>query len=304
MMRRLWLAAQVLVVGAIGVFVVRSVGRNWDAIRRGGAELHIDPVALAAAAGIVLATYALLIGAWRAVLLGWGERLRYPDAARIWCLSNLARYVPGRIWQIAGMAVLAQRAGLTPWAAAGSAIIVQLLAVATGALVTGIAAPQAHHPLWVVVSGSVAAAAAAALAWRRGTELFSNTATRLLGRSIVLRPVARGPLLASACITLLAWVAYGLALSLCTAGLLGRFALDPLTAVGVFAGSYLAGLLAVFTPGGLGVRESLLYLWLVTPLGPAGALAVSIGSRLLLTATEVVAAGLTFPLGSRKADAR
>ena len=145
-MRRAWIAVQVLLAAAVLYFVGRSMARNWDAIRRSGATIALDPAALLAAAGIILATYALLITAWRAVLLGWGERLAYPQAARIWTVSNLARYIPGRIWQIAGMAAMAQQAGVSPWAAAGSAVVVQLLAIATGALVTGIAAPQAGQP--------------------------------------------------------------------------------------------------------------------------------------------------------------
>lgn len=302
-MRPLHVVVQSGLVAAVAYFVAKSLVTNWDQIRQSGATIHFDAGALAAAAGIVLATYALLIGAWRAVLSGWGERVRYPVAARIWCLSNLARYLPGRIWQIAGMATLAQRAGVTAWAAAGSAVIVQLLAIATGALVTGLTAPQADHPLWVAASGVVAGLIAATLAWRRTTSLFSKWVSGALGRRVDLTPVGKGPLLVSAAVTTWAWIAYGLALYFCVAALLGRPAIGVSTAIGVFAGSYLAGLLAVFTPGGLGVRESVLYLWLAGPLGPAAALVVSIGSRLLLTATEVVAALITLPFPRASADA-
>jgi len=301
-MRRLWLVVQWVLVAAVAYFVMRSVAGNWTEIRHSGSVIHLDVGALAAAAGIILATYALLIGAWRAVLLGWGERLRYPVAARIWCLSNLARYVPGRIWQIAGMAALAQQAGVTPWAAAGSAIIVQLLAVATGALVTGIAAPQAEHPVWVAAAGVVALLAALTLTWGRMTALVSRWLSAALGRPFELRPVGKGALLLAAAVTTLAWLTYGVALYLCTAALLGRAALDIGTAIGVFTGSYVLGLIAVLTPGGLGVREGALLFWLTGPLGPAGAFVVAIGSRLLMTATELLAALITLPLSARNAD--
>ena len=299
-MRRLWLAVQWALVVAVAYFVTRSMAHNWTEIRNSGSVIHLDVGALAAAAGIVLATYALLIGAWRAVLLGWGERLGYPTAARIWCLSNLARYVPGRVWQIAGMAALSQKAGITPWAAAGSAIIVQLLA--TGALVTGLAAPQSEHPAWVAAAGLVALLAALTLTWDRMTSLVSRWLSAALGRPFELRPVGKGALLLAAAVTTLAWLAYGLALYLCTAALLGRAALDVWTAIGVFTGSYVLGLIAVLTPGGLGVREGALLFWLTGPLGPAGALVVAIGSRLLMTATELIAALITFPLTTRNAD--
>jgi hypothetical protein len=303
MMRRLWVLLQWLLGLAVAYFVIRSVALNWGEIRRSEARIRLDPAALAAAAAIVLASYAVLISAWRAVLAGWGERLRYPLAARVWCVSNLARYVPGKVWQIAGMASLAQKAGTSPWAAAGSAIIVQLVSVATGALITGLAAPQwKEHPLAVAACGLVASAAAAILAWERGTKVLARGVGLMLGRQLDLAPVGQGALLLSAVVTTIAWLAQGLALYLCAAGLVGPTALGVWPAIGIFTGSSLAGLLAVFTPGGLGVREGVLLLWLTPVMGGRRAIIVLVGSRLLLTFTELLAAAITFPLRARNAD--
>jgi uncharacterized membrane protein YbhN (UPF0104 family) len=302
-MRRAWLAVQALLAAAVLFFVARSVARNWGAIRGSGVAISLDPLALLAAAGIILATYALLISAWRAVLLGWGQRLPYPQAARIWTLSNLARYVPGRVWQIAGMAAMAQRAGVSPWAATGSAVVVQLLAVATGALVTGMFVVDTAHPWLIAGCGVAAFAAAAVLASARATGLLGALLHRVTGRQWRIEPVARGPLVTSAAVTALSWIAYGLALYFLVQGLLGEPRLSVGASVGAFTASYLVGLLLVFTPGGLGAREGAIYVLLTGPLGPAAALVVMIGSRLLMTATEVVAALITLPLAMPRPDA-
>jgi glycosyltransferase 2 family protein len=301
--RRAWLAAQIVIGLVIVAFLCRYVARNWTEIRHAGAALDIHPWPLAAAAGIILLTYAMLIGAWTAVLRGWGERLPYRRAARIWCLSNLARYVPGRVWQIAGMAALAQQAGVSPWAAAGSAIVVQCLAIATGTLVTVSFAPQFGHPLLIAGAGVVTAAGAAALAWPTGAAGLSRLIRRVTGRAIELRPVRPGPLLLSAGITVVAWVLYGLALYLSVRGLTGR-SIGVGGAVGVFTGSYVAGLVNIFTSAGLGTREWILVNWLNAPIGPAAATVVTIGSRLLMSATEVLAAAVSVPFGARRPDGR
>lgn len=303
MRRRLWLAAQVVIALVIVLFLYRYGARNWTEIRHAGAALDIHPGPLATAAGIILLTYAMLIGAWDAVLRGWGERLPYRDAARIWCLSNLARYLPGRVWQIAGMAAMSQQAGISPWAAAGSAIVVQFLAIATGALVTVSFAPRFGHPLLIVGAGLMTAAGAAALAWPAGASALSRLLRRVTGRTVELRAVRPGPLLLSALITAVAWVLYGLALALCVRGLTGRD-IDLGGAIGVFTGSYVAGLVNVFTFAGLGTRELILVNWLTGPIGPAAAIVVTAGSRLLMTATEILAAALTIPLGTRKPNGR
>ncbi len=313
--RALWTAGQVVVIALILWFLGVYLARNWAEIRGSSAALRLDARPLAAAIAIILATYAMLIAAWRAVLLGWREHLHYPAAARIWCLSNLARYLPGRIWQIAGMAALAQRAGVSPWAAAGSSIVVQLLSIATGALVTAVFAPQFGHPLLIGLGGAVTAAGAAVLALPGPTALVARGISRLAGKPIELRAVRPGPLLLSAAITAAAWAAYGLALVYCADGLVGGGAagagagagagrgLDAAVAIGVFTGSYIAGYINVFTAGGLGTRELILIYWLTGPLGPKAALVVTFGSRLLMTLTELLAALITFPLRTPSADA-
>jgi len=305
--RRLWLALQWVLGLVVLYFVVASIAANWGEIRSSQARIRLDLGALAAATAMVLASYAVLISAWRAVLAGWEgpTKLRYAQAARVWCVSNLARYVPGKVWQIGGMAALAQRAGVSPWAAAGSAIIVQLVSVATGALITGLAAPQwKAHPWAVAGCGIVAAATAALLAWRRGTSVLTRWMSAMFGRPLELAPVGKGALLLSAAVTALAWLAQGLALYLCAAGLVGPTRLGLWSAVGIFTGGSLAGLLAVFTPGGLGVREGVIGIWLLPLMGPRRAIIVVVGSRLLLTVTELLAAAITFPMRSQRDEAR
>src|SRR5260370_31142101 len=71
----------------------------------------------------------------------------------------------------------------------------------------------------------------------------------------------------------------------------------PLTAaIGAFTLGYILGVLALFAPGGVGVRELVLIGLLAPFLGSGGAVAVSVASRLLLTGLEAPAALGTLPL--------
>ncbi|HEV8613162.1 MAG TPA: hypothetical protein VGQ73_06605, partial [Gemmatimonadales bacterium] len=78
--------------------------------------------------------------------------------------------------------------------------------------------------------------------------------------------------------------------------------LSLLEAIGAFAGSYIAGLLFLLAPGGLGVREGVFMWMLQDRLGPANALALAAVSRLGMTVADVLAA-LPFVL-TRSEDAR
>ena len=298
-----WRLAQIIAAVAVAWYLYRYVAKNWSEISHASDAIEIHAGYLALAALVILLTYALLIEGWRTVVEGWGDRLSYRDAARIWCLSNLGKYLPGKVWQITGMAAMAQQAGVRAWAAAGSAIVVQLINVATGALITAIFAPGFGHPLVILGAGAFTAAAAFALTHRGGAEWMSRNVGRLTGRTLVLEPVTRRALFLSSVITAMQWILYGVAIYLCGFGLTGR-ALPVGPAIGMFTGAYVAGLINIFAPAGLGTRESILLTWLAVPIGSAAATVVTVGSRLLMTATELIAALVTLPLLKARNDVR
>jgi len=86
---------------------------------------------------------------------------------------------------------------------------------------------------------------------------------------------------------LLAWCAYGVAFWLLANGIFDDHNLSVMRAVGVFAAGYIVGLVALFAPGGVGVRELVLVALLGGVMGSGSALALSVASRLLMTAAEI-----------------
>ena len=269
-----------------------QLAANWDALRRQPLEWQVRPAYLVASALIVWGMYVVLIAAWRLVLHGWGERLDPIPAARIWTVSSLGKYLPGKVWSVAGMALMAQRAGVAAWAATGSAVILQALAVAAGGAVvavTGTSVLEARWPgfrigLLLLLAGSIAGLAL--MTW--------PPFVRRLLQLVRIQPAAATPgtgaVLVAAGANLLAWIGYGAAFWLLAAGLLPHTGLRLDAAIGAFTASYLAGLLFLPAPGGVGIRESVMVLMLQGPLGEGGALALAIASRLLLTITELGAA--------------
>ena len=278
---------------AIVVFAARSLARNWEELRSQPLEWSVRPGWLLLSAVVVWLMYAVLIVAWRVMLAAWGQRLGGWEAARIWTVSSLGKYLPGKVWAIAGMAVMSQRAGVAPWAATGSAVVLQVLAIGTGAALaglTGAGALEAAHPgaraaLALMVAGAVIGV---------GLLLWPPLLRQLLrfaapGSVADRAPSVRG-IVFGILANLLAWVGYGTALWLLARGLLPGVRLAWLPAIAVFAASYLAGFLALFAPGGIGVREGLFILMLQQPLGIGAATALALASRLLLTITELGAA--------------
>ena len=283
-MRRvlLWLG-QALLAAALIAFVGRSVVSNWAELRALDLRLHPRPTWIVLSAVVIWFTYGVLIEAWRRVLAGWGHPIAYSTAARIWCLSNLGRYLPGKLWGIAALAMLAQRARVPGWAAAASALAMQALAVGTGVVIVAIGAPSVMSPLQLAGAALAASAAVAVLAW----EPLAKAMGRLVPSATQFRALPAGTAPLAAGITLLSWIGYGVAFWLLARGLFEASDLALTKAVGVFAAGYIVGLLALFAPGGVGVRELVFVALLAPAIGSGGALALSIGSRLLMTGTEL-----------------
>jgi uncharacterized membrane protein YbhN (UPF0104 family) len=285
---------------AIVLVAARALARNWEELRSQPLDWRIRPGWLLLSAAVVWLMYAILIVAWRIMLAAWGQRLGGWEAARIWTVSSLGKYLPGKVWAIAGMAVMSQRAGVAPWAATGSAVLLQVLAIGTGAGLaglTGAGALEAAHPGARAALGLIVAGALAGIS----LLLWPPLLRRLLGfaapGSVAEQVPAAGGIVFGIGANLIAWVGYGTALWLLARGLLPGVRLAWLPAVAVFAASYLAGFLALFAPGGIGVREGLFILMLQQPLGIGAATALALASRLLLTITELGAAVpfLAFP---------
>ncbi len=267
-------------------FVARSLAGQWGEFRGLEVQLAVRPLYLALAAATVLATYGLPVGAWRRIVVDWGQHLGYGAAFRIWAVSNLGRYIPGKIWSVAGLAVLAQREGVSAWAATGSAVVMQVLAVGTGTAIVLAAVPTARSTPVLTATAVLAGVGVAALTQERVVARLGRVARR----GVTVPALSWRAAVWGAVANLLAWGAYGVAFWLLAEGLLVEHALTLRASVGIFAAGYIVGLLALFAPGGVGVREAM-YLALMTPMtGGGAAVTLAVASRLLLTVTEIVAA--------------
>ena len=129
---RLALIAQWVIAAIVVGFAARELAHQWQGVAPALEGLRLDWPRVLASGALVIATYLLLIEAWRATLRVWSESLPFSAAARIWFVSNLGKYVPGKVWQIAAMGALAQKRGVSATAAIGSSLLVNLVSVLAG----------------------------------------------------------------------------------------------------------------------------------------------------------------------------
>ena len=256
---------------------------------------------------ITWAMYGMLIWGWRTILEGWREWLRIVDAARIWTVSNLGSFVPGGVWAIAGMAVMAQKQGISGAAATGSAIVMQLVSLATGVMLALalVGTPILDRVLgdWGTIAGIAIATGTLVLAIALTSPSLTRRIGFLIGRPDLIRPVDPGALAGALFANLVAWTGYGIALQLVALGTLSGVELTWSVATGAFAASYVAGYVVVILPNGLLIREGVMAAILISTGVPApSAFALVAASRVIVTINQVGAALPFLLFRSRPSD--
>jgi glycosyltransferase 2 family protein len=299
--RNLFKAAQWIFAAVVLFFAARSLAAQWGKFESRLPHIQFGWEWISAATALILITYALLIEGWRRILVAWDSHLGFVDAARIWFLSNLGKYVPGNIWSLTAMGVMARKRGLSAIAAAGSSVVMQTVSLATGtAIVMVTGATLLGQP--VLVGAAVLLLVGILLSAPRFLPPLVSWVGNLLGREIAPPSVPAASIWTAAVASALSWLFYGLAFQLFVRGLLGAAPGEMSSYIAVYTAAYILGFISPIAPAGLGVREFTLAAFM-TQLGlanEADAALVAIAARLWLTIVELVPSGLYIAAGAKR----
>src|SRR5439155_20759396 len=230
-------------------FAARSLATQWSRVELRLISVQFGWEWIAAATALILLPYALLIEGWRRILVAWDLNLPFRDAAWIWFLSNLGKYVPGNIWSLTAMGVMAKRRGLSPIAAAGSSMIMQAVSLATGtAIVMVTGAKLLGQPF--LVGASVLLLVLVLLAAPRFRPPLASWIGGLIGRDIAPPFVPATSIWTAAAAGTLSWLFYGVAFQLFVRGLLGSAPGELSSYIAVYTAAYILGFISPIAPAG------------------------------------------------------
>jgi glycosyltransferase 2 family protein len=286
--RSRWLTVAVLAVVA-GFFVATLAARWNDVI---SLKWRLEPGLFVLATVLLALSYGLVACLW-GVALGRAAGTRVVTGARIWFLSNLARYVPGNVWSYVGAVELARREGVARRTTLAVMALTQVLsvgvAVAAGLPVLLAERARLGRP---ALLGALVVAAGAALAALFRRRLLDLARRRFPGLDPADLTPSAGTVVLLVAGYALYWAVTGLAFAALVASLYPLAPGDVPLVVAAYAAAYAAGFLALLTPAGLGVREGVLVVALapVLPAGPA--LVVALLSRVWMMLVELAGAGI------------
>ena len=282
---------QVLLIFVLGYYLIyRNLILNWDSLGETGWQIAWLPFCGSLTA--VSLIYVVNSQIWRAIVRTIsGKGITGFRAAYIWFVSNLGRYLPGKVWQIAGMAVLARMQGIPAMDATASAVVGQVIHLLAGAAVGLVffpeGLPQTYLPL--VKWAWVAVPLVLIFLYPPMLNRLLSLAARLSGREAVSCGLRTAHLLVWFLLNAAVWLAYGACFYYFILSVLPESTFELSTAVGVYAIGYIIGFLVVFAPGGLGVRELMFAGLLTAAVGGQGpATVVALASRVWLSLAELV----------------
>src|SRR5204863_7933353 len=151
-----WLRAlqTVVLVGAAYYLITKQITPHWPDISARQFAWQAGPLVLGSL--IVLGTLTVLVGAWTASLRWCAAQITALDAAKVWFTANLARFLPGGVWQFASLALMASRYGVSPAAATATVLLQQIVLLLTGLTVVAAFTPIVLHQAWWQVAFVVA----------------------------------------------------------------------------------------------------------------------------------------------------
>ena len=301
--KRVRLAIQLGLAIVIFGFLVLTVVNQWAEIKDKGVHFHV--YWLIPSFILLLLFYALSALGWDLILRFLGYQIGLGRAQVAWGQPLLARYVPGSVLYVLGRVLLSERAGVPRRMTIASIAYEQAISATSAIAVAAyflISHPDLQgQPLrWAVL---LLIPAAIALLHPRVFGPLANRILRAFGRDPLPAVISlRGV------ITLL--VFYGLNWGViavgvyCVARSVSTIPFSDVLIVGsAQAVGYVAALVTLVAPAGLGVRDAA-FAWAVKVAVPGQSFAIgsliAIAVRGVLTVVELAFVGIVTALGKRE----
>lgn len=289
-----WAIALVL-LGAIGVRLVR----DWEQVRAAGVTLETGPLAVSV---VVLAVYMVARSLlWHMLTLMLHTGIAAGRAVTAWLVSQLGKYLPGKVFLYAGRVLFYVRDG-RPAGPVTLAFSVELVATFAAsiltvllALATGLLADVGEYR-WLFAGVLVAL-----IAMVHPAVLTSvvRLVARVLRRDPFPVPLTYAQSVGFIGLYTLGWGVFGVAFYFLVRSMYPVEPTSILALAAAFSVASMAGMLAVVVPSGLGVREAVLVLFLSSVMPVPVAILVSLVARVWFTGVEVAAAGVAYLVGGR-----
>ena len=244
-----------------------------------------------------------LVKIWQRMLRHTGSTVSYLKLFKVWFFTNLGKYLPGKVWQFLGMIYMLEKEGVPKQSSFSTGVLAQAFSVIAGLLVSVIflgadlyARFFSQKPGLMLAGVVLCVAILVVLCYPKTLETIVNWGLRILKKEKISLDISIKDVIIYILSYSLSWLLFGLAFLIFVKAMTKADFKMYFTLTGAFAFSLNIGFLALFTPGGIGVREGIL-VFLLSSLFPLPvSTLISLLSRLWITVGELLCFLMAVPL--------
>ena len=283
---------------AIFVFLGKMVWDNWNQVKDVPFTLQLIPFILSIL--IFAFSYFIQIWAWYLITLKLKIAVSFPETIKSWFYSQLGKYLPGKVWLLLSRFYFYESKGMSrKWISV--ALYLEMVAVIVAAALIFLASliflneielfcPKSQL-LWLV-PGFILVAFIFLHPWV--LQKILNWVLVRLSREPISLSISYLDVLWILFICVVAWLVGGLGFYLFVDSMYPVALQSILFLTGALAISSTLGLIAIFAPSGLGVREGALVYLLSFMMSTPVAVIISILTRLWMTFIEIGLIGVIY----------
>jgi uncharacterized membrane protein YbhN (UPF0104 family) len=282
---------KLLLLALVLFFVVKNIVDNFSNIKDIDLS-NLNFEYLLPALLVTIISLFIPVFAWKYLLTILRSDLKISKAMRIWFISNLGRYIPGKVWQISGLIVLSNKEGVSKKVSSISVIYSQIVANSIALL------------LWVVFTfgdnnwkGNLLILIVILVSLSSFPFIINKLVNIILIRMKKQKNefvVSYSKFIIYVLSQLLNWLVMGLAFIIFINLFTDLSIFDHPTTLFILPISWTLGLLAIFAPGGIGVREGIMTVYLSMFISPGLAAVIPWIYRIWLTVFELLLAGIFY----------
>ncbi len=285
------------IIATIFLFLGKMVWDDWNQVK--GASFTFEASLLILSTLIFAFSYFIQIWAWYLITVKLGIVLSAADTLKSWFYSQLGKYLPGKVWLLLSRFHFYESQGKSK-----KSIMIALyletvtMIMAAGliffAAVVSFEEARSIYPIRQLWWWALPFILAFCSIHPKVLEKVSNWAMVRLNKEPVLLPVSYYAILCILLICILGWLIGGLGFYLFLKSLSPVSPSYVLFLTGALAFSSMLGLVALFAPSGLGVREGALVYLLSFMMATPVAVIISILTRIWMTLIEIGLIGMVY----------
>ena len=286
---------RILIILVLVSFSIYFLTKNWYDFKKYNIKINYEYLILSFLVAIL--SQVLLALAWQVIMESLNQKISFVNSMRIYFISQIIRYIPGKIWLIGGRIYLCGKEGISS-VHASLGIVLELLLISLSNIILIILTSGLVNIKYFILITAIGLT----VVYPKNINILVNIVLRILKRKPLKLTISYINILKVIILYIIFWLLLGVAFFLITQSIYKIDIILLPRIIGIHSLAWLLGFLSFLTPAAIGVREGLLSLFLKPYLPISLAIGISILARIIVTISELTI--LAASLISRKIENR